>query len=121
MPAITDILTQNELKILGLIHDYLTANGFSPTTMELAKRHGYNKESPLRYTLEKLEKKGYISIRRGRPNKISLLGVEMRPVYHGDAGKRLQRAIESIRHLNGQTDPSIRQAISRNLIEKRDG
>ena len=67
---IMDELSEKEIIILEIIKHKIASAGYSPTVREICEFTGIKSTSTIHYTLNKLEKKGYIEKLNGMPRTI---------------------------------------------------
>jgi len=66
-------LTKQQLKVLKSVEVYLNKTGFPPTRVEICNKLGFKSPNAAEMHLRALEKKGYISIKKGSSRGISIV------------------------------------------------
>lgn len=65
-------LTEKQREVLGIIQDFITVKGISPTVREIADRCGIKSTSTVHGYLKRLEREGYISKIKESPRSIKV-------------------------------------------------
>ncbi len=65
-------ITEKKREVLGIIQDYITVRGISPTVREIADKCGIKSTSTIHGYLKRLEKEGFISKVDGSPRSIKV-------------------------------------------------